>query len=352
MHKRGFSLIELLVVMALLIILGAIGIGSIMRGPRQQGLMGVEGIVASAIRQARHTAMNSGAPVEVRLRQDPQGTWVLQGVGELVLWAETFEDPQDPAFQAEDLSPFGFTGQGLQVLASNNNGRRPPLRSAALPARPGAFNQPEESLTLLCMVRPPLRFEPSADASHIYVDVLALMQGEEVLMEVFLRPLNNPRTHPEPMIYQLGGSFFGQELFGDSPADTIIGGSWLGVQAVYGDGVFRLLLDGREVASSQLSYTPISRSPPLQLAWGTQDLGSIPFLVDEVRVSKLGVASPFSLPEGVTANAPRTLTAWPDGSMSSDGGLVFRQNAAQVVIGVSASGRVNSSMSILDEEDP
>lgn len=91
-RRRAFTLVELLVVIGILVVIAGLSYGAILASGRARGVAAVESFIANLVRQARHTAMTSGAPVEVRIEQDPvSGRWQVRGITQLIVASETFE---------------------------------------------------------------------------------------------------------------------------------------------------------------------------------------------------------------------------------------------------------------------
>jgi prepilin-type N-terminal cleavage/methylation domain-containing protein len=97
--RRGFSLVELLVVLAIIATMAGLVLSGLFTTRDTNRLLAAEQMLAGAIRQARHTARSSGSPVELRLTPTFSGTEVigakLGGVSRLCLWSETFDKERD-----------------------------------------------------------------------------------------------------------------------------------------------------------------------------------------------------------------------------------------------------------------
>jgi prepilin-type N-terminal cleavage/methylation domain-containing protein len=126
-RDHGFTLIEMLVVIGLIMLFLGISIGSITRTPRANALVATEQMVADVLRQARHTARSSGAPVVVEI---DQGQRTVMGVSQVPLWSGAFETTDlasDPEAVDPDLSVIGgMSGRGVRALdadASHPNPR-------------------------------------------------------------------------------------------------------------------------------------------------------------------------------------------------------------------------------------
>ncbi len=95
-QAAAFTLIEMLVVILIISILLALGIGSIMRQKTTNRVLAAEQLIADFIRQARHTARSSGAPVVIKIApadaSDPSGRWTVSGVSRQCIWSESWDD--------------------------------------------------------------------------------------------------------------------------------------------------------------------------------------------------------------------------------------------------------------------
>jgi type II secretory pathway pseudopilin PulG len=150
--RAGFSLMELLVVLGLIITLTAIGIGAFQNQQRTSRLAGSAALVGDVIRQARHTARMTGQPVFIEIvnangdapvGSGPVTSAAIAGVVRVPLLATGFESAgplatgsvtpdavaQDffGSFDAADISglgsqtrawfrtAYGRSGQGWQI---------------------------------------------------------------------------------------------------------------------------------------------------------------------------------------------------------------------------------------------
>ena len=75
--RRGFSLVELLVVLAIIATMTGLVLSGLFTTRDTNRLLAAEQMLAGAIRQARHTARSSGSPVELRLTPTLSGTEVV-----------------------------------------------------------------------------------------------------------------------------------------------------------------------------------------------------------------------------------------------------------------------------------
>lgn len=170
--RRGFSLVELLVVLGIIAAMTGMVLSGLFRSRDGNRLLAAEQVLADAIRQARHTARSTAAPVELRLTPAVSGTEVigarLAGVSRTVLWSETFDKERDSnddgAINGNDLGTAQLPAAGQPangvVLGRSGNGRQPsdahPIPVQILPrgatiVRGGR----SDGFYLSCSVRPP-----------------------------------------------------------------------------------------------------------------------------------------------------------------------------------------------------
>lgn len=108
-------------------------LGGVFRSRDGNRLLAAEQVLADAIRQGRHTARSTGAPVELRLTPVFSGTEVvgakLAGVSRTALWSETFDKVRDLGDDGvidssdEAAVPAVTTGADGVVIGRSGNGR-------------------------------------------------------------------------------------------------------------------------------------------------------------------------------------------------------------------------------------
>ncbi len=94
--RRGFTLTELLVVIAIVSALLAITVGGLFRNRTVNRLLATEQVLADFVRQARHAAKSTGAPVVLDIQpinaSDPTLGWTVAGVSRSCIWSDSFDD--------------------------------------------------------------------------------------------------------------------------------------------------------------------------------------------------------------------------------------------------------------------
>jgi prepilin-type N-terminal cleavage/methylation domain-containing protein len=135
--RRGFSLVELLVVLGIIAAMAGLVLGGLFRSRDGNRLLAAEQILADAIRQGRHTARSTGAPVELRITPTVRGGEVIgakvSGVSQTILWSETFDGKhdanEDGVVDGNDLGGLELPAHGKPtngvVIGRSGNGRRP-----------------------------------------------------------------------------------------------------------------------------------------------------------------------------------------------------------------------------------
>jgi prepilin-type N-terminal cleavage/methylation domain-containing protein len=145
--RRGFTIIELLVVITILAMLMGLTLGGIAAMRKTDKLLATEHLVGDVIRQARHTARTSGQPVSVSIRT-VDGKGVIAGISRVPVWCEGFDST--PSAPTTDVT--GMTGRGYRVV----------IPATLPPAHPLATRQEKlvrgpqaDGFYLSCHVRPP-----------------------------------------------------------------------------------------------------------------------------------------------------------------------------------------------------
>ena len=143
---RGFSLVELLVVLGIIATMTGLVLSGLFTTRDTNRLLAAEQMLAGAIRQARHTARSSGSPVELRLTPTLSGTEVvgakLGGVSRVCLWSETFDKERDTDENGvidplKQLPEPGDQPNGV-VVGRSGNGWRPSNDFPVFPPPPSS----------------------------------------------------------------------------------------------------------------------------------------------------------------------------------------------------------------------
>lgn len=170
--RRGFSLVELLVVLGIIAAMAGLVLGGLFRSRDGNRLLAAEQILADAIRQGRHTARSTGAPVELRLTPTIRGGEVigakLSGVSQTILWSETFDGKndsnEDGVINTSDLGSLELPAAGDPpngvVIGRSGNGRQPsalhPIPVQLLPRGATIVRAGHsDGFYLSCSVKPP-----------------------------------------------------------------------------------------------------------------------------------------------------------------------------------------------------
>ena len=148
--RRGFSLVELVVVLAIIATMTGLVLSGLFTTRDTNRLLAAEQMLAGAIRQARHTARSSGSPVELRLTPTLSGSEVvgakLGGVSRVCLWSETFDkerdtnddgviDGLDVSFTLPEPVNGVVVANGI-VVGRSGNGWRPSIEFPSFPPPP------------------------------------------------------------------------------------------------------------------------------------------------------------------------------------------------------------------------
>jgi prepilin-type N-terminal cleavage/methylation domain-containing protein len=148
--RSGFTLVELLAVVLIVALLMSLVVGAFFRSRTVNKLLAAEQVLSDAIRQARHTARSTGAPVMLKLSPTmrPDGSvsgGMITGVSRVWVWSEFFDHGQGP-----DTSGFtiGMSGTGRRV--DQDAPWLPPDLDRPLRFRPG------DGAYVAVAVRPPL----------------------------------------------------------------------------------------------------------------------------------------------------------------------------------------------------
>ncbi len=142
--RAAFTLIEMMVVICIIAIIAAITLGSIFGTRTVNRLLATEQLIGDLVRQARHTARSTGAPVVLRITRDaPDAAGnssgaTIAGVSRIPLWTEPFEGPtvgSPNAIPLPSAPHLGVTGYGWWTGGTAASG----VAAATGPAGPPPF---------------------------------------------------------------------------------------------------------------------------------------------------------------------------------------------------------------------
>jgi len=330
--RRGFTLVELTVVIVIIAILAGIGFGAIVANRNQNQGKIAANLVADVIRQARHTALSSGAPVELHLHEDA-GRWVIDGATQMPLWSEQFEG-NDSTTRVDPIAGDhpGFAGQGRLVTSGGT--------AIELDAAKGLLRDPDDSLFLECAVYA----KPMASPADIFA--LAVKDAAGNVLAIDLVP-----THPgdpERSRWRPAGHVFDEDA-GDMVGATddrvtVATGDWLRIGLLYSRGEFELFAGNEEVATGTATL-PDDLAGPFTVQIG--DSGTAPGVVDNCRLYRLGASSRIPFPPQLTPEDEYRLRVLPDGSVEGDTTIVVAGAAGErnrAVITVTAFGKVDLAL--------
>ena len=170
MRARGFTIIEMLVVIGILALLMGLTIGGIAAMRKTDKLLATEHLVSGLVRQARHTARTSGSPVILQITKSERR---ISGVTRVSLAQEGFEGAAssrlDPTRSLTNPPPHGITGHGAEVESLPTGGDTAPEMRLELPDKLIRQANHNEGFYLSCSVRPPLIAAGGSQPSPILV---------------------------------------------------------------------------------------------------------------------------------------------------------------------------------------
>lgn len=366
--QGAFSLVELLVVIGIIATMLGLVLGGLYRSRDGNRLLAAEHVLADAIRQARHTARSTGAPVELRLTPVLTGSDVvgarLAGVTRTALWSETFDKVRDldddGVIDAADEAavPPVTTGADGVVIGRSGNGR---VASALHPivhqltrgtrlVRGGR----SDGFHLACSVLPPSTITHDTILPLVMVGSVDAMVAESQCV-LYLRGRNHRVTQNNQgvvPVWELVGAVWdesGSEVSISSHAHqittrlanptlpsgepdlahAITGGRWIDVALLYTGRRMLLYIDGKRVAELRTGVPAAVKAEGDHVHVGMVHLPSnmdptySPAPLDDVRLYRLGTADVSELPGNVVmvdaiGGRPDATLAWrflcqPDG---------------------------------------
>lgn len=149
-RHTGFTLVEMLAVILIVGVLMTLVVGAFFRSRTVNKLLASEQVISDAIRQARHTARSTGAPVLLKISptKRPDGSLsggTISGVSRVWVWSEFFDHGQGPDAQGLTV---GMSGSGRMV--NQDSPWFPPELDRPMRFRPG------DGAYIAVAVRPPL----------------------------------------------------------------------------------------------------------------------------------------------------------------------------------------------------
>lgn len=362
--RVGFTLVEMLVVIGIIATIAAIGIGSTIGLGNRATAEGVEQVVSGLVRQARTTALATGAPVELRVEADSAR---ITGVTQLPLYTESFDGL--PGGLSGSMPGIGGNGWmvGLPDSASTpgslvgdgSNGLIDAidLASPRIPDNDGVY--------LSIWVRPltptsspgnwnPLIYLGDSDDPTTALLGLALELESRVVQEEDGPTAELQHWVPVGFVDGLSGTLLSGAIEDGTlhpsssdadVADIIVGDRWIELGLLYDGTEAVLYRDGEEVARA----TATVDLDPLPQLWIAREAGTPGTgVVDNVRVYHLAAANPPPLPNNVVPAGDYRIVV--DGSTvrvdgTSGGTLRFAVGnpAITVDVAVTADGIVTST---------
>ncbi len=342
--NRAFTLIEMIMVMAIMVILAGIGIGAFLSIGKSNPLLATEQVVADAVRQARHTARSTGSPVVLNFRKVERS---IAGVTRTPLWAQNFENA--PAGAGLTYLVPGFTGMGL-ILDKRTVDEAPlwtnyEIAAKTLPprftlVRSIASNVPD-GFYIGCAVRPPSVWtvapaqgvcavmtigpNPDLDTCHValilqrHAKTVQSAGGQSVTIATweFVARFGADATQRISSVDDV------RNPDANDYGSPMVGETWEDLGLLY-DGQNAVLYRNGQIIGSKAITMPIPTSAAnIHLGQLTIPslVGNPPYngqgtVIDEVRIYRLGNGSAGRLPDGVVPTDDFRVVANPDGKIA------------------------------------
>lgn len=353
--RRAFSLVELLVVLGIIAAMAGLVLGGLFRTRDGNRLLAAEQVLADAIRQGRHTARSTGAPVELRLYPTIRSGEVvgakMSGVSQTMLWSETFDGKhdsnEDGVVDANDVGGLTLPANGDPangvVLGRSGNGREAsadhPIPAQILPRGATIVRAGKtDGFYLACSVKPPVI---PAGGTTIVLPLVIIGgdgSGEQSQCGLGLIPLqstiqNGPGVNAVITTWELTGWVYPEsgnsaDIFAardaiktrigrekwqktdgtttDEFAHGITGGEWIDVGLLYDGKRLVLYLNGERIAERTTNVPANLRADGETIHLGSRLLTTNPPTVeyaqapiDDVRLYRLGSSDVADLPGNV-----------------------------------------------------
>ncbi|HUR27064.1 MAG TPA: prepilin-type N-terminal cleavage/methylation domain-containing protein [Planctomycetota bacterium] len=310
-HARGFTLMEMMVVMGIIAMLFGMGVG--MLSSLNPGKQAALGLVQNIVRSAHNNAIARSAPARVRLDpatntlfatgMDVVGTWQFENLG--IEGSSDFDGVSTGGRIVDD----GFLGKALSFAG------QPAGSHAEIPLHQNPAFDLREGFQILCAFR-----------MHGSGGGKALDFGSVASIE--FRSNGSVRAWFKPEVVSASGVVSGGGMVAvDSPEGVWSTGRWMRVEVSYDRRLLQLACDGVVVARAASQEPVWTLQGPLLIGElrtpfpGDVDALSIQAVVDSKRIQ---------LPKTVTfsADAPKEIV------FSGDGALDREVHAGPLSIGL------------------
>jgi prepilin-type N-terminal cleavage/methylation domain-containing protein len=356
-RRRAFTLIELMVVLVVVSILAAIGFGAWISARDDDTAQYAAGLVADIIRQARHTALSTGAPVQLRILE-VDGGWAIDGVTRTCIWSEQFEGHTSTTGVApvvlSEAATGNLSGNSAAYPSPNTIVLRPGFAGSGvkntgivvtLPDKPRLLVGPTDSFFVECH----LYAEPHTGNGTIY-GLSVEDQDAKVIAAVDLSASGSGPAARWRGRATVATSPTEQKSVSADDEHLVRSGDWVRVGLLYEQGTLTVLIDGAAAGSMAVAAVLVPNHP---LAAVIGKGGTLDGTVDDCRIYRLGEGSRTPLPRSFHGKTTYTLTVQPDGSVTDAPtieliGRPGRNN--RVVIAIQADGGIDATYSDVSQE--